>query len=87
MVKLPSGLKYQDIKVGKGPQPEPGYQVTIHLVGRNQDDRVFQSSLDNNAPIDVRVGKEDPNLIAGLNEGLLTMKVGGVRRLYIPGEV
>ena len=62
-------------------------QVTIHIVGANEEGRVFQSSLDKNVPLDVRVGTEDPTIIKGLDEGLLTMRVGGIRRLYIPGEV
>lgn len=42
-------------------------------------------------PFDIRVTTGDSdnpaNTIAGLNEGLKTMQPGGVRRLYIPGNL
>mmetsp|Transcript_13260 Transcript_13260/g.48284 ORF Transcript_13260/g.48284 Transcript_13260/m.48284 type:complete len:246 (-) Transcript_13260:390-1127(-) len=82
-----SGLQYQDIKVGRGPNPEAGFQVTINTVGYNLDGVIFDSSLDRGEPIDIRIGVEEGILIPGLDEGIRTMKLGGVRRLYIPGEL
>ena len=53
--------------------------------------RIFDNSLAKGKPYDIRVtsGTEDgpAQVIKGLNEGILTMKSGGVRRLYIPGEL
>ena len=45
------------------------------------------SSLDREEPIDIRIGVDEGILIPGLDEGIRTMKLGGVRRLYIPGEL
>ncbi|CAL8472004.1 g11546 [Coccomyxa elongata] len=80
-----SGLKYKDIVVGKGPSPPTGYQVTAHYVAMTPSGKVFDSSLDRGFPYDIRVGAGQ--IVAGLDEGVATMKVGGLRRLYIPGNL
>lgn len=49
------------------------------------DGRIFDSSVERRAPYDVRVGSGQ--VIPGLDEGLRTMKVGGLRRLHIPGNL
>eukprot|EP00882_Tetradesmus_deserticola_P012940 GHRQ01013716.1.p1 GENE.GHRQ01013716.1~~GHRQ01013716.1.p1 ORF type:complete len:212 (+),score=96.74 GHRQ01013716.1:407-1042(+) len=83
-VTTPSGLQYKDIVVGTGPQPIKGYQVVVNYIAMNSQGREFENSL-GKAPFDVRVGAGQ--VIPGLDEGMLSMKVGGVRRLYIPGEL
>ncbi|GLC76418.1 hypothetical protein PLESTF_001778500 [Pleodorina starrii] len=84
-VTLPSGLKYKDIIPGSGPSPPVGFQVVAHYVAMTPNLRVFDSSLEKGKPYDIRVGAGQ--VIKGLDEGLLTMKPGGLRRLYIPGEM
>jgi FKBP-type peptidyl-prolyl cis-trans isomerase len=78
-----SGLRYIDRKVGDGPSPQAGQTVTVHYVGTlERDGSQFDSSRDRGVPADFRL---TPNgLIKGFYEGLLTMKVGGSRRLIIP---
>jgi peptidylprolyl isomerase len=49
------------------------------------DGRVFASSLGKGKGYDIRVGTGQ--VIPGLDEGLTTMKSGGIRRLYIPGNL
>jgi peptidylprolyl isomerase len=88
-VTTPSGLKYKDIKVGDGVQPEPGFQVVVDYIAKNEQGFIFDNSLEKGKPNDVRV-TGDPtsaNVIPGLDEGILTMKSGGIRRLYIPGDL
>lgn len=84
-VTTASGLQYQDIEVGKGPSPITGFQVVCHYVAMTPQGRVFDSSLDRGKPYDFRYGVGV--VLPGLDEGLKTMKVGGLRRLYIPGEL
>eukprot|EP00877_Chromochloris_zofingiensis_P001012 jgi/Chrzof1/10911/Cz05g16240.t1 len=85
MTTTASGLQYRDIVVGKGPQPITGYQIVVNYVAMTPAGRVFDSSLEKGAPYDIRVGTGQ--VIAGLDEGLAGMRVGGVRRLYIPGSL
>ena len=85
-VRLPSGLEFQDIKVGTGPAPPVGYQVVLHYILMTADGRVISNSLENGTPYDIRVGTGQ--VVAGLDEGLKTMRVGGIRRIYVPeGEL
>ena len=85
-VKLPSGLEFQDIKVGTGPAPPVGYQIVLHYILMTADGRVISNSLENGTPYDIRVGTGQ--VVAGLDEGLKTMRVGGIRRVYVPeGEL
>ncbi|KAG2498815.1 hypothetical protein HYH03_003008 [Edaphochlamys debaryana] len=84
-VTLPSGLKYKDIVVGTGASPRVGFQVVCHYIAMTPSLRVFDSSLDKGQVYDIRVGAGQ--VIAGLDEGVLGMKSGGIRRLYIPGNM
>jgi len=78
-----SGLKYQDIKVGDGPSPQMGQTVTVHYIGRLANGKEFNNSYTLGRPIDFKIGE----VIAGWDEGLQTMKVGGKRRLWIPSKL
>lgn len=84
-VTLPSGLQFQDIVVGKGPSPPVGYQVTVHYVAMTPEGRIFANSLERGNPYDFRVGAGQ--IVPGLDEGLKTMSVGGIRRIYVPGNL
>uniref|UniRef100_A0A7N0RID3 peptidylprolyl isomerase n=1 Tax=Kalanchoe fedtschenkoi TaxID=63787 RepID=A0A7N0RID3_KALFE len=85
MVTTESGLQYKDIKVGQGPSPPVGFQVAAHYVAMVPSGQIFDSSLEKGTPYIFRVGSGQ--VIKGLDEGLLTMKAGGLRRLYIPGPL
>ncbi|OMO87964.1 hypothetical protein CCACVL1_08632 [Corchorus capsularis] len=85
MVTTESGLKYKDIKVGSGPSPPVGFQVAANYVAMVPSGQIFDSSLEKGQLYIFRVGSGQ--VIKGLDEGILTMKVGGKRRLYIPGEL
>jgi len=88
MVTTPSGLQYKDIKVGRGVEPPKGFQVVcqyVALIEENGKTRIFESTMERKEPANIRVGAGQ--VIPGLDEGLSTMKVGGVRRLYVPGNL
>ncbi|CAL0304207.1 unnamed protein product [Lupinus luteus] len=85
MVTTESGLQYKDIKVGQGPTPPVGFQVAANYVAMVPSGQIFDSSLEKGQVYIFRVGSGQ--VIKGLDEGLLSMKVGGKRRLYIPGPL
>ena len=55
------------------------------------NEQIFDNSLEKGKPNDIRITGLGPggdtNVIPGLDEGVLTMRSGGIRRLYIPGEL
>ncbi|XVF65695.1 hypothetical protein PTKIN_Ptkin09bG0269900 [Pterospermum kingtungense] len=85
MVTTESGLQYKDIKVGGGPSPPIGFQVAANYVAMIPSGQIFDSSLEKGQLYIFRVGSGQ--VIKGLDEGILSMKVGGKRRLYIPGPL
>uniref|UniRef100_A0A2C9VZD3 peptidylprolyl isomerase n=1 Tax=Manihot esculenta TaxID=3983 RepID=A0A2C9VZD3_MANES len=85
MIITESGLQYKDIKVGEGPSPPIGFQVAANYVAMVPSGQIFDSSLEKGQLYIFRVGSGQ--VIKGLDEGILSMKVGGKRRLYIPGSV
>lgn len=84
-VTTPSGLVYKDIRVGGGPSPPIGFQVAANYVAMVPSGKIFDSSLERGLPYIFRVGSGQ--VIPGLDEGILSMKVGGIRRLFIPGPL
>ncbi len=78
-----SGLKYIDQKVGDGASPKATDQVTVHYTGWLTDGTKFDSSVDRGTPATFPLN----GVIAGWTEGLQSMKVGGKRRLIIPGAL
>jgi peptidylprolyl isomerase len=80
-----SGLKYYDLKTGTGESPKAGQTVVVDYTGWLSDGTQFDSSIDRGEPISFVLG--EGNVIAGWDEGLLTMKVGGKRQLVIPPDL
>ncbi|GAB5367272.1 hypothetical protein AAMO2058_001215900 [Amorphochlora amoebiformis] len=89
LVTTPSGLSFRDIEVGSGPKPPKGYQITINAVMSVKDEegnlQPFVNSLARGFPIEFRVGTG--STIKGIDEGVSSMRLGGIRRLYIPGPL
>jgi peptidylprolyl isomerase len=83
---MADGLRYYDIKVGTGPSPKIGQTVSVQYYGTLVDGTKFDASQDHGgAPIDFPIGVG--RVIKGWDEGVPPMKVGGKRRLVIPGNL
>ena len=83
-VKTESGLRYWDVKVGDGESPsDPKARVTVHYSGWLTDGTLFDSSVKGGKPSEFRLD----GVIKGWTEGLMSMKVGGIRQLLIPPEL
>ncbi len=80
-----SGLKYVDYKVGDGASPTQGARVTVHYTGTLVDGTKFDSSVDRGQPFVFPIGMG--RVIKGWDEGVMSMKIGGKRKLIIPPEL
>lgn len=84
-VTTPSGLQYIDQQVGTGESPTRGQTVIVHYTGTLEDGTKFDSSRDRNSPFSFKIGVGQ--VIKGWDEGVGSMKVGGVRTLIIPSDL
>ena len=85
IVTTTSGLKYIDQVVGKGASPVKGKQVKVHYTGTLENGKKFDSSLDRNEPFVFVIGMGQ--VIQGWDEGVMSMKVGGKRKLIVPAKL
>lgn len=80
-VTTASGLSYTDIVPGTGAAPTSGKNVTVHYTGVLENGTKFDSSVDRGQPFVFRIGAGE--VIPGWDEGVISMKVGGKRKLEI----
>lgn len=85
IVTTSSGLKYIDYVVGDGPSPTKGAKVKVHYTGTLEDGKKFDSSVDRGQPFEFTIGVG--RVIKGWDEGVMTMKTGGKRKLIIPPDL
>jgi peptidylprolyl isomerase len=79
----PDDLAITDITVGDGAEASPGDQVLVHYVGvAHSTGEEFDASYNRGAPLDFPLGAG--RVIAGWDQGVVGMKVGGRRQLVIP---
>ena len=84
-----SGLQYEDSVPGTGATAMRGQTVTVHYTGwlyeNGNAGRKFDSSKDRGDPFEFSLGAG--SVIAGWDEGVQGMRVGGTRRLVIPPQL
>src|SRR5277367_2473621 len=85
LVSTPSGLQYEDLKVGTGESPKSGQTVIVHYTGWLTNGTKFDSSMDRAQPFEFQIGKGQ--VIKGWDEGVMSMKIGGKRKLTIPADL
>lgn len=82
----PQDLVVEDIDVGTGPEATGGSEVDVHYVGVSwSNGRQFDASWDRSATFSFRLG--GGQVIAGWDQGVAGMKVGGRRRMTIPPDL
>jgi peptidylprolyl isomerase len=85
-VTTASGLKYVDLVEGTGASPKLGQSVSVKYTGTLVNGTKFDSSDDHGGqPYTFQIGRG--TVIKGWDEGLMTMKVGGKRRLTVPPDL
>jgi peptidylprolyl isomerase len=80
-----SGLTYVLTRSGKGATIGPNDMVVMHYTASLDDGTKFDSSLEREDPVRIRMGTD--KLIPGLREGLLLLREGDHARLYIPAKL
>jgi len=80
-----SGLYYVELLKGKGKRPSPQKTVKVHYTGYFINGQEFDSSLKRDKTFDFKLGKAEA--IAGMEEGVSLMQVGGKARLIIPSHL
>ena len=84
MEKRPSGLYVLDLKEGTGAEARAGQVASVHYSGWLTDGKPFDSSVGGD-PLEFNLGAGQ--VIAGWDEGVQGMKIGGKRRLVIPPQL
>ena len=85
MARTPSGLYWKDITVGTGAEAVRGSTAVVDYTGWLADARQFDSSRPAGKPYSFQVGQG--RVIAGWDEGVAGMRVGGKRLLVIPPQL
>ncbi len=85
VITTDSGLQYVDLTEGTGESPNKGDTVSVHYTGTLTNGKKFDSSRDRGQAFQFKIGVGQ--VIKGWDEGVMTMKVGGRRKLIIPPEL
>jgi len=91
VVTIPAGdppfqLIVEDLEVGEGAEATPGSRPSMHYVGVAwSTGREFDASWDRGDTFEFRLGAGE--VIAGWDQGVAGMRVGGRRRLTIPPDL
>ena len=84
--QLTDGLQYGDLLTGTGPAPVTGQTITVQYTGWLTNGTMFDSSRQSGrTPFSFAIGTNA--VIKGWDEGVITMHVGGKRRLVIPSAL
>ncbi len=85
MTTTANGLVIEEVIVGSGDEAQAGQSVSVHYTGWLMDGTKFDSSKDRGDPFGFPLGKG--HVIAGWDEGVQGMRVGGKRKLTIPSAL
>jgi peptidylprolyl isomerase len=89
LVEVPAGqdpsyqLELEDIVAGEGEEAAAGHVVEVHYVGVSwSNGQQFDASWDRGDTFKFKLGRGE--VIAGWDQGVAGMRVGGRRRITIP---
>ena len=78
-------LQVVDLQLGDGKECVKGALITTHYTGTLEDGTVFDSSYQRGKPFQCVIGTG--RVIKGWDMGLMGMKVGGKRKLFVPAHL
>ncbi len=82
---MSSELQITDVQLGDGKEVVKGALITTHYTGTLADGTVFDSSHQRGKPFQCVIGTG--RVIKGWDIGLMGMKVGGKRKLFVPAHL
>lgn len=85
MTTTANGLVIEEMIVGSGDEAQAGQSVSVHYTGWLMDGTKFDSSKDRGDPFGFPLGRG--HVIAGWDQGVQGMRIGGKRKLTIPSEL
>jgi FKBP-type peptidyl-prolyl cis-trans isomerase FkpA len=80
-----SKLMVKDLRVGSGAKAVVGKNIVVNYVGRLANGIRFDTSCNRNESFEFGLGQGQ--VILGWDQGIVGMKVGGIRRLIIPANL
>ncbi len=80
-----TSVNIKELKLGSGIEATKGALCFIQYVGTLEDGTVFDSTEKHGRPFELVIGSK--KVIQGMSLGLLGMKVGGVREIFIPASL
>ena len=83
--QMKGGMQMYDLVPGSGVEATAGKMVKVNYTGWLTDGSKFDSSVDRNEPFSFGLGQGQ--VIKGWDQGVAGMKVGGKRKLVIPGDM
>ncbi|SMC29754.1 peptidylprolyl isomerase [Andreprevotia lacus DSM 23236] len=78
-------LEIEDLIIGDGKTAVKGALITTHYDGYLEDGTLFESSRTKGKPFQCVIGTR--RVIQGWDLGIMGMKVGGKRKLYVPAHL
>jgi len=85
MTQTASGLYWQDLEVGAGDEAVVGATIKVHYEGWLTNGTLFDTSRNTGSPFSFQLGSGF--VIQGWEEGVVGMRVGGIRKLVIPPQL
>lgn len=82
---MKSDLVITDIVEGTGIAADKGALISYHYTGTLEDGSEFDSSYDHGRPLEIVLSSK--KLIQGFYLGMIGMKVGGKRKLFVPAHL
>ena len=78
-------LRIEDLQLGDGKEAVKGALITTQYTGWLEDGTRFDSSYDRGKPFQCVIGTG--RVIKGWDQGLMGMRVGGKRKLFVPAHL
>lgn len=85
--KVGSVVSTTDLKVGTGTTITASTKYQAYYIGWTPDGKMFDSSFDTGNKLKAPIDTSTVSLITGWNQGVVGMKVGGIRQITIPSAL